>query len=160
MEAAGCAFSGSNPLALQAVPAPNYREENSNPLATRPVMFTSIAVMGNDAIIRKPLLNIALGTRTVTSIDVREISFAPGQKTGRHKHPCPVVGFVAEGTAILEIEGEEPRQLSAGSSFYEPAERVILRFDNSSASAPMKFIAHYLLNGTQELIEMLPETPA
>jgi hypothetical protein len=34
---------------------------------------------------------------------------------------------------------------------------VILRFDNASSSAPMKFIAHYLLNGKQALIEMLPE---
>ena len=115
-------------------------------------------IMGNNAIVRKPLLTAPLGTRTVTSVDVREITFAPGQQTGRHKHPCPVVGFVAEGAAILEVEGETPQQLPAGSSFYEPAERVILRFDNASSSAPMKFIAHYLLNGKQELIEMLPET--
>jgi hypothetical protein len=80
--------------------------------------------MGDNAIVRKPLLSASLGTRSVTSVDVREITFAPGQQTGRHKHPCP----------------------------------VILRFDNASSSAPMKFIAHYLLNGKQELIEMLPET--
>jgi quercetin dioxygenase-like cupin family protein len=114
--------------------------------------------METGAIVRKPLLNVALGTRTVTSVDVREITFAPAQRTGRHKHPCPVVGFVAEGTAVLELEGEPPEQLPAGSSFYEPAERVVLRFDNASSRVPMKFIAHYLLNGKQELIEMLPET--
>jgi quercetin dioxygenase-like cupin family protein len=110
------------------------------------------------AIVRKPLLNVSLGTKTVTSVDVREITFAPGQQTGRHKHPCPVVGFVAEGTAVLEVEGQPPQQLPTGSSFYEPAEQIILRFDNASSSAPMKFIAHYLLNGKQDLIEMLPKT--
>jgi quercetin dioxygenase-like cupin family protein len=109
-----------------------------------------------DSIIRKPLLNVLLGTKTLTSVDVREITFAPGQQTGRHKHPCPVIGFVAEGTALLEVEGESPQHLPAGSSFYEPAEKVILRFDNASSNTPMKFIAHYLLNGKQELIEMLP----
>jgi len=36
--------------------------------------------------------------------------------------------------------------------------KVIVRFDNASSSAPLKFIAHYLLHGKQELIEMLPET--
>ncbi len=108
-------------------------------------------------IIRKPLLNVPLGLKTVTAVDVREITFAPNQRTGLHKHPCPVVGFVAEGTAVLEVEGEPPQQLPAGSSFYQPAEKVILRFDNASSSAPLKFIAHYLLNGRQELIEMLPE---
>jgi quercetin dioxygenase-like cupin family protein len=113
--------------------------------------------MGNNEIIRRPLLNVSLGTRTVTSVDVREITFAPGQQTGRHKHPCPVVGFVVEGTAVLAVEGEPPQHLPAGSSFYEPAEKIILRFDNASSSRPMKFIAHYLLHGKQELIEKLPE---
>jgi quercetin dioxygenase-like cupin family protein len=110
------------------------------------------------SIIRRPLLNVCLGARTVTSVDVREITFVPGQQTGRHKHPCPVLGFIVEGAAVLEVEGEAPQQLAAGSSFYEPAEQIILRFDNASSNRPMKFIAHYLLNGKQELIEMLAET--
>jgi quercetin dioxygenase-like cupin family protein len=114
--------------------------------------------MTTAAIVRKPLLNALLGTKTITSVDVREITFAPGQQIGRHKHPCPVMGFVAEGAAVLEVEGEPPQQLPAGSSFYEPADTVILRFENASSQAPMKFIVHYLLNGKQELIEMLPET--
>jgi quercetin dioxygenase-like cupin family protein len=112
--------------------------------------------MSQSPIVRRPLLNVTLGSRIVTSVDVREITFAPNQQTGRHKHPCPVVGFVAEGTALLEVEGQPPQQLPAGSSFYEPAGTVILRFDNATAK-PMRFIAHYLLNGSQELIEMLPE---
>jgi quercetin dioxygenase-like cupin family protein len=113
--------------------------------------------MKNNAIIRKPLLNVTLDHKTVTSVDVREIAFAPSQKTGLHKHPCPVIGFVVEGAAVLEVQGQPPQQLPAGSSFYEPADAVILRFDNASSQAPMKFVAHYLLNGKQELIEMLPE---
>jgi quercetin dioxygenase-like cupin family protein len=114
--------------------------------------------MANQQITRKPLLNASLGKRTITSVDVREITFVAGQQTGRHRHPCPVVGFVVEGAAVLEVEGQQPLQLPAGSSFYEPADTVILRFDNASFSAPMRFIAHYLLNGTQALIEMLPES--
>jgi quercetin dioxygenase-like cupin family protein len=111
--------------------------------------------MANE-IVRKQLLSVSLGNKIVTTVDVRGISFAPGQKTGRHRHPCPVVGFVSEGEAVLEVEGEDAQRLPAGSSFYEPAEKVILRFDNASATEPMKFIAHYLLHGRQELIEMLP----
>ena len=103
------------------------------------------------------MLNITLDNKTVTSVDVREITFAPNQKTGLHKHPCPVIGFVVEGTAVLEVQEQSAQQLPAGSSFYEPADTVILRFDNVSSQAPMKFVAHYLLNGKQELIEMLPE---
>jgi quercetin dioxygenase-like cupin family protein len=67
------------------------------------------------------------------------------------------MGYVAEGSAILQIDGQEPQALPTGSAFHEPADTVIARFDNASAEAPMKFIAYYLLNGKQELIEMLPE---
>jgi hypothetical protein len=48
-----------------------------------------------------------------------------------------------------------PSAVAAGSAFYEPADVIITRFDNATATAPMKFIAQYLLNGDQALIEML-----
>ena len=100
-------------------------------------------------------MNAALGAHRVTSVDVREITFAPHQQTGRHRHPCPVIGFVVEGVAVLEVEGQAPQTIPAGSSFYEPSGAVIARFDNAG-DTPMKFIAHYLLDGRQELIELLP----
>ena len=114
--------------------------------------------MIEDTILRKPLLSAALGSRTVTQVEVREIVFGPGQRTGRHSHPCPVLGYIAEGSALFQREDErEAQTLDAGSAFYEPADAVIVRFDNASASQPMKFIAYYLLNGKQELIHMLPQ---
>jgi quercetin dioxygenase-like cupin family protein len=113
--------------------------------------------MDETNIVRKPLLSAPLGKKQVTSVDVREIVFEPEQKTGRHQHPCPVFGFVAEGMALLEIEGKPPQMLPRGSAFHEPANTVIARFDNASATERLKFIACYLLEGQQELIEMLPE---
>jgi quercetin dioxygenase-like cupin family protein len=106
-------------------------------------------------IVRKPLLTVPFGSKSVTAVDVREIRFGPHQQTGRHKHPCPVIGYVVEGTAVLEVEGQPVVMLPAGSSFYEPAETVIARFENAG-DGPMTFIAHYPLEGKQELIEMLP----
>jgi quercetin dioxygenase-like cupin family protein len=73
--------------------------------------------MSIDSIVRRPLLNVSLGPKTMTSVDVREITFAPGPETGKHKHSCPVVGFIAEGAAVLEVKGEKPQKLPAGSSF-------------------------------------------
>ena len=103
-------------------------------------------------------MSAMLGTSTVTQVEVREIVFQPGQQTGRHLHPCPVVGYIAEGEAFFQREGDARAQsLPSGSAFYEPANTVILRFDNASATEPMKFIAYYLLNGEQDLIQMLPE---
>jgi hypothetical protein len=45
--------------------------------------------------------------------------------------------------------------LKAGDAFYEPADTPILHFDNYSEKEPMKFIAYYLTNGEDELIEIL-----
>jgi quercetin dioxygenase-like cupin family protein len=116
--------------------------------------------MAQSEITRKPLLSASLKNKTVTSVDVREIIFQPGQETGLHKHPCPVFGYIAEGEAVLQIKGQSPQHLPTGSAFYEPAETVILRFDNASAEKGMRFICFYLLEGEQELIEMLPKSAA
>ena len=113
--------------------------------------------MNYDTIVRRPLLSAVLGDRNVSTVEVREIIFQPGQRTERHLHPCPVVGYIAEGTAILQVEGEAAVTLAAGSAFHEPAQATIARFDNASETAPMRFIAYYLVDGEQELIEMLPE---
>jgi quercetin dioxygenase-like cupin family protein len=106
-------------------------------------------------IVRRQLLKVALGQRNVTNVDIRSIRFTGGQKTGLHTHPCPVVGYIAEGVAILQVEGEPEQRLETGSSFYEPAATKILRFDNASSVAPLHFIAVYLMNGDHPLIEML-----
>lgn len=104
---------------------------------------------------RKPLLNVSMGRCTVSSVDTRQITFEPGQETGKHTHPCPVIGYIAKGAALLQVEGEPVQELPHGSAFYEPADTVILRFDNASATEPMVFIANYLLDGQPDLIRML-----
>jgi len=111
--------------------------------------------MSSPAIERKQLLLAALGNRNVSSVDVRSICLGPGQSAGRHLHPCPVVGYIAAGTAVYQIEGQPLQILPAGSSFYEPANAVIACFGNASDAEPMTFIAFYLLDGDQELIKML-----
>jgi quercetin dioxygenase-like cupin family protein len=113
--------------------------------------------MSASTIERLQLLNAALGSRDVTNVDVRKITLGPSQKAGRHLHPCPVVGYIASGTAFCQIEGEPAELLPVGSAFYEPAERVIADFGNASDTTPMTFIAFYLLNGDQELITMLDQ---
>ncbi len=104
---------------------------------------------------RQLLLSAALGERNINTVDIRRITLAPGQKAGRHLHPCPVVGYIASGTGFYQIEGESAELLPVGSAFYEPAERVIADFGNASDVTPLTFIAFYLLDGEQELITML-----
>jgi quercetin dioxygenase-like cupin family protein len=111
--------------------------------------------MNQSAIQRKQLLKAVLGNRNVTSADVREIRLEPGQQSGRHLHPCAVLGYIVAGTAVYQVEGEAEEILPAGSAFYEPATTVIANFGNASDSESMVFVACYLLDGEQELIRIL-----
>jgi quercetin dioxygenase-like cupin family protein len=111
--------------------------------------------MSQFTIERQQLMTAALGNRNVSTVDVRKITLAPGQKTGRHLHPCAVVGYVASGTAVFQVETEPAQLLPVGSAFYEPAGKEIVEFGNASDVTPMTFIAFYLLDGEQELITML-----
>lgn len=108
-------------------------------------------------IVRKELFKAQIGRQPVSTVDVREIVFQPGQKTGLHRHPCPVVSYVVEGTIRFQARGERMKTVHAGQICYEPAGAIIEKYDNASETARAKFIGFYLLNGQKELIEMLPE---
>jgi|ERR1700733_3242474 quercetin dioxygenase-like cupin family protein len=111
--------------------------------------------MNEPTIQRKQILKAVLGNRNVTSADVREIRMEPGQQSGRHLHPCAVLGYIVAGTAVYQVEGQAEQTLPAGSAFYEAADTVIANFGNASDSEAMTFVAFYLLDGEQELIRML-----
>ena len=42
-----------------------------------------------------------------------------------HRHSGPVFGYVLEGKLLFEIEGEEPREITAGQAFWEPGGEVV-----------------------------------
>ena len=110
-----------------------------------------------DPISRRHLLTADMSVRNLTSVQAYEIGFAPGQKGGLHTHPCPVTGVILKGAALLQVEGQEPQVLRAGQAFYEPAATRIVHFDNYSDTEELLFSAFYLLNGEQNLIEMIEE---
>jgi quercetin dioxygenase-like cupin family protein len=69
----------------------------------------------------------------------------PGQQSGRHLHPCAVLGYIVAGTAVYQVEGEAEGSLPAGSAFYEAANTVIANFGNASDSEAMTFVASLLI---------------
>jgi quercetin dioxygenase-like cupin family protein len=108
-------------------------------------------------IVRKELLTAALaGRKDVARVEIKQIDFAPSQQTGLHRHPCPVVGYVAHGSIRFQVEGQPAQLLAAGSAFFEPAGAKVVRFDNASSDAPATFVAFYLLGpDDRQIIEML-----
>jgi quercetin dioxygenase-like cupin family protein len=111
------------------------------------------------AVSRKDLLTVTVNSRMFNTVQAKEITMTAGQHAPRHQHPCPVVGYIAEGTLIYQIQGQSARILAKGEAFYEPPGTVIVRFDNGSAGKPLKFVAFYLGQGEQPLVEILPEIP-
>lgn len=78
------------------------------------------------------------------------VTFAPGQASGAHLHPLPVIGVVTSGSFIFQIEGQAETTLRSGDSFYEPAGAKIARFDNASASEKASISAFYLAQDSRE----------
>lgn len=116
--------------------------------------------LAQQKIVRKELYTANIGPQTISTVDVREIVLQPKQMGGLHRHPCPVISYVVEGTIRFQIRGEEEKIIRAGEVCYEPPGAIIEHFDNASDRVPAKFIPYYLLNGQKELIEMLPTPEA
>jgi len=110
-------------------------------------------------IVRKPLLDAVIAPeKMVHTAKMVSIDFAPAQKTGAHRHPIPVVGYVVKGSITFQIEGQAARTLMAGEAFFEPADAKIVAFDNASKNEPASFVACYLMGAAdQQLITMLPD---
>lgn len=108
---------------------------------------------------RRAILDVSpAAPHSVSRIEASTVSFGPGQASGRHMHPHPVVGVVAQGSFILQVKGQAPLRLNPGDGFYEPADVTILRFDNASSVEPATMTAFYLVGDrSRPTIVMLPE---
>jgi len=107
---------------------------------------------------RQPVLDAAIPAANpqIKLVHGARIQFAPGQPTGLHRHPVSVVGIVTEGSFIFQPEGEPARTIKVGDSFFEPAGRTILHFDNASHSRGATIVAYYLTDSKDTpLIQLL-----
>jgi quercetin dioxygenase-like cupin family protein len=110
------------------------------PLKRQPVLDVQIPVVN-------PSIKLVRGAR---------IRYAPSQPTGLHLHPVSVVGVVTAGSFVFQPEGEPARTINVGDSFFEPAGRKILRFDNASSTQNAEIVAYYLTDSNKTpLIEYL-----
>ena len=70
------------------------------------------------------------GREAVTAV----AEFESGASVGRHTHPGEEVGYVLEGTVVLEQEGKPTATLGAGQAFLIPAGMV----HNATNSGPAR----------------------
>lgn len=86
------------------------------------------------------LLTANFDARNVVQVEVGDFHFLPGQIAPIHTHSAPAIGYVAKGSIIYQVEGENPQILNEGNAFYEPVGPRILRFDNASATQEAIFL--------------------
>jgi quercetin dioxygenase-like cupin family protein len=67
----------------------------------------------------------------------------PGDKTPFHTHRSPVAVYVLEGTFTLELEGQAPKQVSAGEAMIEPPSVPMTGFNHDEAK-PAKVVIFYV----------------
>ena len=79
---------------------------------------------------------------------------AAGGATGRHSHNGPETGYVLEGTSLLEIDGDAPKMMKAGDSYFIPAGKI----HNASAhgGGNAKVLAIYVVEKGKPLVIPAP----
>ena len=69
--------------------------------------------------------------------------FVPGGAAGRHTHPGEELGYVVEGTLLLEVDGQPARTLNAGDAFFVEAGKV--HDGKNIGSSPARVLATYIV---------------
>jgi quercetin dioxygenase-like cupin family protein len=85
-------------------------------------------------------------TQPLADLPAREVRMSlldrePGASSARHRHPGHhTFGYVIEGTYEFGINGEPPRTLKAGDTFYEPPTAVHSTSRNPSTNQRAKIL--------------------
>lgn len=88
---------------------------------------------------------------------VVEVNYGPGESSPPHRHPCAVLGYVANGAVRTRLSGEPETIYSAGDSFYEAPNGVHAVSANASQTEPAKLIAYFVCDHDTPLSVDLPE---
>lgn len=88
---------------------------------------------------------------------VVEVHYGPGESSPPHTHPCPVIGYVIEGSYRTQVKGEPEAIYKAGEGFYEAPGGVHLVSANASEAAPLKFLAYFACDHHASLSSEVPE---
>jgi quercetin dioxygenase-like cupin family protein len=86
-----------------------------------------------------PSLNGSTLAATLVSV-----TYATGQSSPVHSHPCPIVGYVVSGTVRMQVQGEPEHIYHTGESFYEPPNGIHSVSANASQSRPATFLAFFV----------------
>jgi quercetin dioxygenase-like cupin family protein len=79
---------------------------------------------------------------------------APGVAAGRHYHDGDELGYVLEGTAVLEVAGRAPIALRAGDTYHIEAKHV--HDAKNAGTTPAKVLAIWIVEKGKPLVTPSP----
>jgi quercetin dioxygenase-like cupin family protein len=87
------------------------------------------------------------------------VEYPPGHPgIAPHRHSGPCFGYVLEGEMVFELEGEPPRLLRAGETFWEPGGDVIHYQDgNNRDDTPVRFTVTMLCEPGKPMLTFVDE---
>lgn len=92
------------------------------------------------------------------TVTVVEVNYGPGESSTPHSHPCPVIGYIVEGTLRTQVKGEPQAIYKAGESFYEAPNGVHLISANASDKERVKLLAYFVCDQHTALSVDVPES--
>jgi len=75
---------------------------------------------------------------------VVEVTYEPAGSSTAHRHPCPVVGYVLDGTVRMQVKGQPERIYKPGDTFFESPDDVHQVSANASDTEPARFLAYFV----------------
>jgi quercetin dioxygenase-like cupin family protein len=93
--------------------------------------------------------------KSVTRVETTRVDFLPGQEMPEHKHPVPVVCFVAKGSFLVSIGRAPVRTIGVGDTTLERAGEVVHYFRNASASQPAQLYCAILAGSDDKQLSVM-----
>jgi quercetin dioxygenase-like cupin family protein len=90
-----------------------------------------------------------------TNQELREylITYPAGVAAPVHHHPVVGLGFIVEGTAESQFDGEDLRVYHAGDSFQDRAITKHVVFRNPDRTKPLRFVIFYRIEKGKSVVE-------
>ncbi len=104
--------------------------------------FTTLAAQTPTASPAKELARHALtGPQAGMEAILVEVTSAPGATSTAHRHPGFVLGYVLKGEMKFAINGEGPKTIKAGATFFEPTGSLHSTSGSAKPGEPVRFLA-------------------
>lgn len=110
-------------------------------------LISSAQTGGRKVVFEHPLPDLNLKDWSVTVV---EVSYAPGESSGAHRHPGITIAYVLEGEIRSKVGDDPEKTYAAGEMFIETPNQLHGVSGNASKTKPARLLAILLAEkGTQ-----------